>query len=191
MTSPSLVLVRHGETAWTRSGQHTSRTDVPLTDVGRGQAQALARLLRRFPTVGTLSSPRSRALETAELAGCTDVEVTGDVEEWDYGQFEGRTTADIRTTWPDWSLWRDGAPGGETIAEVAGRADGLIERVRSTAGDRVIVSHGHFLRVLAARWVGLDPADGAVLALAPGTVSRLGWEREQPVVDLWNEHPDT
>jgi probable phosphoglycerate mutase len=187
MSSPRVMLVRHGETGWTRSGQHTSRTNIPLTDIGRRQALALAPLLGRVGVAFALTSPRVRAVETARLAGCPDAEVTDDAREWDYGEFEGRTTADIRESFPGWSLWRDGAPGGETLAAVAARADRLIERLRQSPGDGVVFSHGHFLRVLAARWVGLAPTVGEVLALAPATISRLGWEREQPVIALWNE----
>lgn len=188
MTSPAVVLVRHGETAWTISGQHTGRTDVPLTDAGRRQAERLAAPLaeREFGLV--LTSPWERAMETCRLVGLADVaERCDDVAEWDYGAYEGRTTAEIRLEVPGWSLWRDGVPGGETQEQVVGRADRVIERLRSGERDGVVFSHGHFLRVLAARWIGLEGHDGRRLALGPASLSVLGWEREQPVLELWNQ----
>lgn len=188
---PQVVLVRHGETAWTISGQHTGRTDIPLTDAGRRQAAQLAPRLagRRFEVV--LTSPLGRALETCRLAGLGDTaEVSNGVLEWDYGAYDGRTTAQIRTEHPGWSLWSDGVPGGETAADVGARADRVIERLRSLPGDSAVFSHGHFLRVLAARWLGLAPADGRLLALGPASVSVLSWEREQAVVGRWNDTLD-
>jgi len=185
------VLVRHGETAWTISGQHTSRTDVPLTELGRRQAEGLATHLagREFDLV--LTSPRQRAAETCRLAGFGGVaERCDDVTEWDYGAYEGRRTAEIRGEVPGWSLWRDGVPGGETAAEVAGRADRVIDRIQHVAGDTLVFSHGHFLRVLAARWLGLDPGEGRLLALDPASISVLGWEREQRVLRRWNDIVD-
>ena len=185
---PEIVLVRHGETAWTISGQHTGRSDIPLTDAGRRQAETLAPRLvgRRFEVV--LTSPLGRALETCRLADFGHLaEVSDDVVEWDYGEYDGRTTAEIRSERPDWSLWSDGAPGGETAAQVAGRADRVIARAVSGGGDGLVVSHGHFLRVLAARWLDLPPEDGRLFALAPASLSILGWEREQHVLSRWNE----
>ena len=183
-----MVLVRHGETDWTRSGQHTSRTDVPLTERGRRQAEELRKPLagRQFATV--LASPRQRAMDTGRLAGYGDVLTTSDdIAEWDYGTYEGLTTADIRADVPGWTLWRDGVPGGETAAQVAARADRLIAIVRGGTGDVLAFSHGHFLRMLAARWIGLGPDAGVLFALGPASVSVLGWEREQPVLSSWND----
>ena len=186
-----VVLVRHGETAWTVSGQHTSRTDIPLTDVGRHQAERLAARLSGQAFAVVLTSPLQRAAETCRMAGFGGVaEQCDDVTEWDYGAFEGRRTAEIRLEVPGWSLWRDGVPGGETAAEVGARADRALDRVRHAAGDALVFSHGHFLRVLAARWLGLGPNEGRLLALDPASISDLGWEREQRVLRRWNEVVD-
>jgi len=182
-----VVLVRHGETAWSLSGRHTSRTDLPLTDRGRAKAAALAPRLAGRPFAVVLTSPRLRATETCAAAGFgTVAEVDADLAEWDYGDYEGRTTAEIRTEAPGWTLFDDGAPGGESAAEVGARADRVIARLRAAPGDGVVFSHGHLLRVLAARWLGLDPAAGRYLLLDPGGVSVLGWEREQAVIAAWN-----
>jgi broad specificity phosphatase PhoE len=183
-----VVLVRHGETAWTISGRHTSGTDVPLTEVGRRQAeQVVARLAgREFAVV--LTSPLQRAAETCRLAGFGEVaEPCDDCREWDYGAYEGLTTAEIRTDVPGWSLWRDGVLDGETAAHVAARADRVIERLRGASRDSLVFSHGHFLRVLAARWLDLGPEEGRLFALSPASISVLGWEREQSVLTSWNE----
>jgi probable phosphoglycerate mutase len=183
-----VVLVRHGETEWTITGQHTGRTDVPLTEAGRAQARRIAPRVapRRYALV--LSSPLGRAVETCRLAGFGDeVVVDDDVAEWDYGDYDGRTTADIRRECPNWSLWRDGAPSGESPAQVEARADRVVARLREVDGDAVVFSHGHFLRVLAARWIGLGAADGARFALVPGSVCVLGWERETPVIARWDD----
>jgi probable phosphoglycerate mutase len=190
MAQPVVVLVRHGETGWTISGQHTGRTDVPLTDEGRRQAERLRdRLLRLEPAI-VLTSPRQRAQETCRLAGLGEVAVVDDdLVEWDYGEYEGRTTVEIREEVPDWTLWRDGVPEGETAAEVGARADRVIERLRR-AGDAVVFSHGHLLRVLAARWLDLPPDAGRLLVLHPASVSQLGWEREQAVLRSWNDTVD-
>jgi broad specificity phosphatase PhoE len=183
-----VVLVRHGETEWTITGQHTSRTDVALTDNGREQARRIAQRLAPRHYALVASSPRERALETCRLAGFgADVTVDDDLAEWDYGDYEGRTTVDILRERPTWSLWRDGAPNGETPAQVAARADRLIARLRALDGDALLFSHGHFLRVLGARWVGFDGADGARLALVPASVSVLGWERATPVIARWDD----
>jgi broad specificity phosphatase PhoE len=191
MAAPQLVLVRHGQTEWSETGQHTSRTDIPLTEKGGEQAAALAARLAPWQFGLVLSSPRRRALDTCALAGFGDrAEVTDDAAEWDYGRYEGRTTAEIRAEAPGWTLWHDGVPDGELAEQVAARADRLIARALSAdedAGDVAVFSHGHFLRVLAARWLGLDPAAGRFLALDPASISVLGWEREQAVVDRWNE----
>jgi broad specificity phosphatase PhoE len=184
---PQAWLVRHGETAWSKSGQHTGRTDVPLTDAGRAQAKRLSRKLghRKFALV--LSSPMSRALDTARLAGFGDrIEVAPDLHEWNYGRYEGLTTPEIRKEVLGWTVWTHPIPGGETAAEVAARVDRVIARVRAAPGDAVIFAHGHVLRVLAARWLDLPPTDGRLLALGTATVSVLGWERETPVVERWN-----
>ena len=187
-TLPRIWLVRHGETEWARLGRHTGRTDVPLTEAGREQAEALARRLagRRFSLV--LSSPLSRALETARIAGFGDrVELSDDLREWDYGADEGRTTAAIRRERPGWSIWEAGPKDGEAADAVAARADRVIERVRGGHGDVLFFAHGHLLRVLAARWLGLAATDGRLFALSTASISVLGWERETAVIERWNE----
>jgi probable phosphoglycerate mutase len=181
-----VVLVRHGETEWSRTGRHTGGTDVALTERGRREAEAVRRALQGWSFALQLTSPRQRAMETARLAGFATPEITGDLAEWDYGDYEGRRTDEIRSERPGWLLWRDGVPGGETLADVARRTDRVIERVRGAAGDAIVFAHGHLLRVLAARWLGLDPAVGGHLALDAGSLSVLGWEREVPVLDRWN-----
>lgn len=185
---PRLWLVRHGETEWARLGRHTGRTDIPLTDRGRAEAAALATRLagREFGQV--LSSPLSRALDTAKLAGFGDrVETDDDLLEWDYGADEGRTTAEIRRERPGWTIWRDGPKDGETAEQVAARVDRVIARVRAGTGDALVFAHGHALRVLAARWLDEPPAKGRLFALSTATLSILGWEREQAVVERWND----
>jgi broad specificity phosphatase PhoE len=180
-------LVRHGETEWAREGRHTGRTDVPLTDAGRDQARALGRCLagHRFELV--ISSPMARAADTARLAGFPDPKTDPDLREWDYGVFEGRRTAEIREEHPGWSIWEGPWPNGETIEHIAGRADRLVGRLRAVDGDVLVFAHGHVLRVLAARWLGMPPEAGRYFALGTATISRLGWEREQPVIETWNE----
>jgi len=185
--SPSLWLVRHGETQWSVSGRHTGRTDIGLNDNGRRQAESLGRVLaaRSFGLV--LTSPLQRARETCALAGYGDrALVDDDLQEWDYGSYEGITTDEIRASRPVWTLWRDGCPQGETAAQVGERADRVIARVRSATTDTVAFAHGHLLRVVAARWLGLDATAGALFALDTATISVLGWEREQPVIRSWN-----
>jgi probable phosphoglycerate mutase len=188
-TRPSqVVLVRHGETDWSRTGRHTGWTDVPLTDDGRRQARAIARKLagRQFERV--LSSPLSRALETCRLAGYGgDVVVDPDLREWDYGAYEGRTSAEIRESIPGWSVWTHPIADGESIDDVGRRADRVIARLRDVDGSVAVFAHGHVLRILAARWLSLPPVTGRSFALATATVSALGWERENPVVLAWNE----
>jgi probable phosphoglycerate mutase len=187
-TRPQAWLVRHGETAWSKSGQHTGLTDVPLTDAGRAQAERLRRRLGRRKFALVLSSPMSRALETARLAGFGDrVQIVPDLHEWNYGRYEGLTTPEIRKAVPGWTVWTHPIPGGETADEVAARVDRVIARVRAAPGDTVLFAHGHLLRVLAARWLGLPPTDGRLFALGTATVSVLGWEREAAVVERWNE----
>jgi len=182
-----IVLARHGETEWSRDGRHTGRTDIPLTDKGRRQAELLREPLGAWSFARVLSSPLSRALETCRLAGLGDaVETTADLLEWDYGEYEGITTPQIRESRPDWYLWRDGCPGGERTEEVGRRTDRVLAAVEDTEGDVALFAHGHVLRVLAARWLGLGPEAGALLALDTGTLSLLGHERETRVLRRWN-----
>jgi broad specificity phosphatase PhoE len=183
-----VVLVRHGETEWSRELKHTGSTDVPLTEQGEQQARRLADSLggREFALV--LSSPLRRALDTAHLAGF-EPELRDELREWDYGDYEGRRTAEIREEVPDWTIWRGGAPSGETIAEVGARADRVIEEIRAVDGDVLVFAHGHLLRVLAARWLGLGPDGGRLFALDAATTSTLGYERETPVLRGWNLVP--
>jgi broad specificity phosphatase PhoE len=185
---PELWIARHGETEWSRSGRHTSVTDLPLTPRGERSAQALRERLAgtRFDLV--LVSPLRRARETATLAGCKDeAQVEPDAHEWRYGAYEGLTSKEIQAEVPGWSVWTHPSPGGETAADVAERADRVIDRVRREATERALLfAHGHILRVLAARWVGLPPEAGAHLLLDVATVGVLGWERETPAIARWN-----
>ena len=183
-----LWLVRHGATEWAESGRHTGRTDIPLNDTGREQAVTLGERLRGHTFALVLTSPLSRASDTARLAGFADVaEVDDDLREWDYGDVEGMRTEEIRERHPGWTIWRGPWSAGETIDEVATRADRVLARVRTVDGDVLVFSHGHLLRVLAARWLGLEPDAGGMLALSTATISLLGWEREAPVIERWNE----
>jgi probable phosphoglycerate mutase len=183
-----ILLVRHGETEWSRAGKHTGRTDVPLTEAGRRQAQMVGAALGSRRLAAAWTSPLSRALETCRLAGFGDVAVPKDeLMEWDYGEYEGRTTLEIRGDRPGWTLWREGVPGGETIDQVGARVDRVLAELGSVRGDVVLFAHGHVLRVLAARWLGLEPAAGRMFGLDPATLSVLGNERETPVIRLWNE----
>jgi probable phosphoglycerate mutase len=180
-------LVRHAETEWSRAGLHTGRTDVPLTGEGRKRARELARRLgaRRFGAV--LASPLGRARETAELAGLgAEVQLRDDLLEWDYGDYEGITTQEIRATRPDWYLWRDGVPGGETAEEIGARCDRVIEELLTVDGDVAVFAHGHVLRVLSARWVEEPVSFGGRLYLSTGAISVLGFEREVRVIRRWN-----
>jgi broad specificity phosphatase PhoE len=191
MTDPALrcVLVRHGETQWSLEGRHTGRTDLPLLPEGVEQARALRPQLAGFAFRTVLTSPLLRARETCELAGLgRDAVVDPDLAEWDYGAYEGVTTSEIRAERPGWDLFADGVPDGESTEDVAGRVDRVIERVRSSDGAVACVAHSHVLRVLAARWIGLEPSFGRSLVLDPGSFSELGWEREHPVVVSWNKH---
>ena len=185
---PEVLLLRHGETAWSASGRHTGRTDVPLTERGRRQARALGAAVRgrRFGLV--LTSPLRRATETCRLAGLAGVE-DGDLREWDYGDYEGRTTPAIRQEVPGWTVWRGPVPGGELLEEVAARADRVVERLLAAADDVAVVSHGHFLRVLAARWLELPALEGRRFALDTATLCLLGVERETRAVLRWNAPP--
>jgi len=187
---PTLTLIRHGDTEWSLTGRHTGWTDIPLVASGRRQAELLgARLAgRSFSLV--MSSPLSRAFETCRLAGLGDaVVVDPDLREWNYGDLEGLTSDEIRGTLPGWTIWSGPVPGGETSDEVGQRADRVITRALSAAGDVAIFAHGHLLRVLAARWLGLPPDHGALFELGTATLSQLGWERERRVIELWNEPP--
>ncbi|HEY2815220.1 MAG TPA: histidine phosphatase family protein [Acidimicrobiales bacterium] len=182
-----LTVVRHGETEWSRNGRHTGRTDVQLTDEGRAVASKLEHALRGRSFALVLSSPLSRARDTASLAGYPDAIVDENLREWDYGDYEGITTAEIREKLQsDWFLWRDGVPNGEGIEQVAARADGVIVRARGAGGDALVFAHGHFLRVLGARWLGIEPGFGRHLVLDPATLSVLGWEHGTPAIDAWN-----
>ncbi|MEW6320484.1 MAG: histidine phosphatase family protein [Acidobacteriota bacterium] len=190
MTSgqPALWLVRHGETAWTITGRHTGRTNIGLTARGERQAVALGRRLGGQSFTLVLTSPLARARDTCRLAGYGSMAtVEPDAQEWDYGRFEGMTSAQIRTLHPSWSLWEHGVPDGETIGDVAGRADHLIARAARAGGSVAIFAHGHVLRLLAARWIGLPPSAGRSFALDTASVSLLAVDRGQPVIRLWNE----
>jgi broad specificity phosphatase PhoE len=192
-----LILLRHGETEWSRDGQHTGWTDVPLTAAGEIAAAALAPVLARHNIRAALASPLQRAVLTAELAGLADIKQDPDLREWDYGGYEGMTTPQIRAQRPGWYLWQDGViPGdsehpGETVQQVGARADAVLARVTPllAEGDVVLVSHGHFLRVLTARWLQLDPAGGRLFRLGTGTLSTLGAEHGEPVIISWNVPP--
>lgn len=188
MSGPGeIFLTRHGQTEWSANGRHTGRTDIPLIDSGRGRARTLAGLLAEHRFALVLVSPLLRARETAELAGFGGrAELCDDLHEWDYGEYEGLTTPEIRADRPDWNLWRDGCPGGESPEQVGGRADRVLERVERADGDALLFAHGHILRVLCARWLEMSPAAGARFALAAGALSRLGFERETHVVQEWN-----
>jgi probable phosphoglycerate mutase len=189
-TGDDAVLVRHGQTEWSRDGRHTGTTDLPLTDQGRREAEAAGRGLAGRTFALVLSSPLSRALETCRLAGLGDaVQVREDLREWDYGDYEGLTSVQIRETRPDWYLFRDGCPNGETVERVGERVDRVITEVRDVDGDAAVFGHGHCLRVLAARWLGFAPEDGGRLALSTATVGVLGYEHERPALWLWNERP--
>src|SRR6478672_13450264 len=187
---PIVYLARHGETAWTISGQHTGLTDLPLTERGERTARRLGERLKELTFSKVLTSPLQRAARTCELAGFKPVaEVDKDLVEWDYGEYEGRRTAEIRAERPDWELFRDGCPGGESPAQAAARADRVVSRVRAVQGDVLLFSSGHFIRVFAARWLGLEPAGGRYFLLSTASLSALGYEHNlsEPVIRLWNE----
>jgi len=182
-----VYLARHGETEWSRAGRHTGRTDVPLTDLGREEARRVGQKLsgQRFALV--LASPLHRALETCRLAGLgAQAETREELQEWDYGEYEGLTTPEVQVEHPGWTIWTGQVPGGETIAEVAARADRVIDEVPAADGEVAVFSHAHLLRVLAARWIGLDATAGALLALDPATISVLGHEHDRRVIREWN-----
>lgn len=188
----AVVIVRHGETEWSRTGKHTGRSDIALTEAGERQAMRAGKLLPALLPGGgivrVLSSPRIRALRTAELAGFEPAELTEDAAEWDYGELEGRTTPEIRQRYPDWSIWSGAVPGGETAAAVAARADRLLAR-RAPGQTLLVFSHGHFSRCLAARWLGQPVEFGRFLRLDTATVSSLGFEHANPVILRWNLDP--
>ena len=181
-------LLRHAETEWSRTGKHTGSTDIPLTERGRRQAQAVGAALRDRDFALVLTSPLGRALETCRLAGFGERAVQRDeLMEWDYGTYEGRTTAEVREERPGWTLWRDGVPEGETVEQVGERVDRVLDDLRPLDGDALLFAHGHVLRVLTARWLELDPGAGRLFALDPATISALGNERETAVIKLWNQ----
>lgn len=182
-----LWVVRHGETEWSAARRHTGVTDVELTAGGEREARELAGRLAGVGFARVLTSPRVRARRTAELAGFADAEVLEDLREWEYGQDEGRTTEEIREERPGWTVWTHGPSGGESAQEVQRRADRVIELVRSTEGPVLAFCHGHFSRVLGARWIGLPAAAGAHLLLSTAALGRMGWERETPALVAWNE----
>lgn len=185
-----VLLVRHAETEWTLSGRHTGRTDIPLTDHGRAAAAALAPLLAGEEFGIVLVSPSLRARETCELAGLGPrALLREDLLEWNYGDYEGLTTSQIQAERPGWNMWRDGCPGGESAADVGARVDRVIAELRAGERRAVVFSHGHLLRVLGARWIELDPAQGARLGLSPGAICRLGYERAEAILAGWNELP--
>ena len=187
---PIIYLARHGETAWSLSGQHTGLTDLPLTERGQRNARALGKRLEGLTFARVLTSPLQRAARTCELAGFgAAAEVDRDLLEWNYGEYEGHRTAEIRAERPDWQLFRDGCPGRESPDQVGARADRVVSRVRSLEGDALLFSSGHFLRVLAARWLGLPPGDGRFFVLSTASLSALGYEhnRSQAVIRFWND----
>ncbi len=182
-----LYVVRHGQTEWSRTHRHTGRTDLPLEATGIGQAEEVGRRLAGHHFARVLVSPMQRAWQTCMAAGFeVAAETCDDLREWDYGAFEGLTTEEILALNPGWSLWKDGAPQGESPAEVGRRADAVVALARSGPGDVLAFAHGHILRVVAARWVGLAPSDGGRLSLDPATISVLGWEHGLPVTTRWN-----
>lgn len=187
MGMPSEIwLVRHGETEWSRSGQHTSRTDLPLTPAGEQQAEHLKGMLAGHPFALVLSSPMKRAVETCRLVGLTP-EISGDLREWDYGDYEGLTTPAIQKSAPGWTIFTGTVPNGETAEQVAARADRVIDRATASKGDAALFGHGHLLRILAARWIGLNPTAGRLLALSTASLSVLAHERDTRVIRLWNQ----
>jgi broad specificity phosphatase PhoE len=187
---PTLYIARHGETAWSLSGQHTGLTDLPLTECGQSNARRLGNQLRGRSFAHVFTSPLQRARRTCELAGFgAEAEVDRDLLEWNYGDYEGLRTAEIHAKRPGWELFRDGCPGGESAGDVGARADRMVDRVRAVQQDVLIFSSGHFLRVLAARWLGLEPEAGRYFLLSTASLSSLSYEHDlsQPVIQLWND----
>jgi broad specificity phosphatase PhoE len=190
MAQQVVVLVRHGDTEWSRDGRHTGKTDIPLTDDGRRQAMGLSAPLHARQFALVLTSPLQRARDTCALAGYGEqAQVRSELQEWDYGRYEGLTSKQIAESDPDWSLWRDGGPGGETAADVGRRVDHVIADIRSTGGDVLIFAHGHVLRVLASRWLGEPPEGGRHYSLQTAALSVLGQEHGEPVIRRWNQPP--
>jgi len=183
-------LVRHGATEWSQNGRHTGKSDIPLVDLGRRQAEGLRSTLARHNFELVLASPLQRAVETARLAGFDRTELDPDLMEWDYGEYDGLTTTRIRELDPEWSLWRTGAPGGEAPVDVGRRADRVVARLRQARHDALVFSHGHILRVLTARWLGLEPSTGRYFYLGTAGVGVLGYEHDKPVVRAWNLSAD-
>jgi len=187
---PMIYLARHGETAWSLTGQHTGLTDLPLTQVGERNAQRLGVRLSGLKFERVFTSPLRRARRTCELAGFGSVaEIDPGLVEWNYGEYEGRRSVEIHAERPDWQLFRDGAPGGESPQQVAERADRVVDRIRAVSGNVLIFSSGHFLRMLAGSWIGIDPYDARSLMLSTGSLSVLGYEHslDQPSIQLWND----
>ncbi|MFH8463855.1 histidine phosphatase family protein [Streptomyces sp. NPDC017991] len=191
--APRILLARHGQTQWSLSGKHTGRTDIPLLDEGRRGAKLLGERLHRAPLDGlpgaeVLTSPLARARETCEIAGFADRATPWDaLMEWDYGAYEGLTPDEIRADRADWLIWRDGVPRGETLAEVSARADEVVERVRAGERDVLVFAHGHILRSIGARWLGLDIDFAARVRLNPTSLSVLGWAYGEPAIETWND----
>jgi broad specificity phosphatase PhoE len=183
----SIYLIRHGETEWAKNGRHTGRTDIPLTDAGREQAGFLLPIFDDVKFARIFSSPLQRALETAKLAGLgSRVELDNELLEWDYGDYEGLTTKQIREQAPGWSIWTHPCPNGEMIEQISQRAERVVATLRSISGNVAIFSHGHFLRVLVSRWIGLSADHGSRFLLGTSTLSILGYENELPVIRTWN-----
>lgn len=190
-TGLELWLIRHGETEWSLSGQHTSRTDIPLTERGKQRAQKIRDYLRGKSFSMVLCSPMQRAKETCRIAGFGDVaQIDDDLKEWDYGVYEGRTTKDIQKEVPGWSVWTNAIVGGETMDQVAARANRVIARAEAKGGSVALFAHGHILRILAACWIQSPPVMGSRLALGTGTVSTLGFEHQTQVITMWNRSLD-
>jgi len=182
-----LFVIRHGATEWSRSGQHTGHTDIPLLPDGEAQARATGELLADHEFALVLTSPLQRARRTCELVGLADQsEIEPNLIEWDYGDYEGITSAQIHESVPGWTVWTGAVPGGETIDQVAARADAVIERALTADGDTIVFAHGHILRLLTARWCELDPAEGRRFVLDPATLCVLGWEHESRAILQWN-----
>ena len=186
--SPILSLARHGETAWSLSGQHTGLTDIPLTEKGEQDARRLGERLRGMTFARVFTSPLQRARRTCDLAGFGNVAVVDpDLVEWNYGDYEGRTSQEIKAERPDWQLFRDGCPGGESPEQVAARADRVVAKVRAVDGDVLVFSSGHFLRMVGARWLGMEPIWGRCFYLVTASLSQLSYEHALPVIRLWND----
>jgi probable phosphoglycerate mutase len=190
MRTPNIWIVRHGQTEWSVAGKHTGRQNIPLTPEGEAEARKLEARLRPLQFAAVLSSPLERARKTCELAGFgARAEQIPDLMEWDYGAYEGLKSAEIRAKRPDWALFRDGCPGGEQLKDVVLRADRIVQRLKSEAGNVLLFSHGHFLRVLATRWAGISPESGSRFGLAPASISILAWDGASgdPIIDRWND----